>query len=110
MWISCKDKLPEEDKCVIGYYGRGNWIDDNNPIMINYVLVQLRKGISQEERNLLSDFDDRKREFQFGDEAKNNLTPYAWEGAPGNYHGQDITHWHPLPEPTFLQDEFLKGK
>lgn len=98
-WISCKDKLPEEGKYVIGYYTGGNHIDRSDPIKVNYKIVSIRKGISREEREKLNPDDRRRITYESGDQDGNNRVPYHWETfGPASYFGQEISHWHPLPE------------
>ena len=83
-----KIKLPKEYKSVLLFN------KENNEWVIGYII----KGISKVERNELSDDNERKRSFQFGDECDNNLVPYEFKGdGPMSYFGQYITHWCKLP-------------
>ncbi len=84
-----KIKLPKEYKSVLLFN------KENNEWEIGYLV----KGISKVERNELSDDNERKRSFQFGDECDNNLVPYKFKGVgPMSYFGQYITHWCKLPK------------
>ncbi len=82
-------------KWVLGRHNRGTWIDSDDPENVNCVVVKLKKGISQRERNGLSDDDSRKRLFTSG----NNLVPYSFHTfGPDNFFGQTITLWQPIEE------------
>ncbi len=49
-WIKTSDKLPEEGKYVLGMHGRGTWHDSDDQDNVNCVVVKLKRGISEEER------------------------------------------------------------
>ena len=98
-WISTTDRLPEDGQRVLGYYEGGNWIDnDSSEGSQNIIVVEFIRGITNEERALLLDTDDRKKTWQGGDEGFNNQLPYYWDQwGPGSQFGQDIKWWSPLP-------------
>ena len=84
-----KNKLPKDYKSVLLFNKNDN----------EWVIGYLVTGISRVERNELSNDNERKHSFRFGDECDNNLVPYEFKGAgPISYFGQYITHWCKLPK------------
>lgn len=84
-----KVKLPKENESVLLFNKNKN----------EWVIGYMVKGISRVERNKLSDDNERKWSFQFGDEHSNNLVPYKFKGdGLMSYFGQYITHWCKLPK------------
>ena len=96
-WIPVSaDSLPD-GKWVLGYI---NNIHDGigAPHMC---VVKIRKGISKKERARLEKLKDpRAHVFFYYDEWGNNLVPYAWDTwGSGDYFGQEVVAWMPLPKP-----------
>lgn len=118
-WIKVIDQLPPEGRWVLAHVARDNWRDEEDPDGVYYKVVRLHKGISQAERaemkaGRLPDpeeigltFCDNKHQIHYAkrsdvhrscDECYNNLLPYNWEEfGPGQYFGQEIDFWMPLP-------------
>jgi hypothetical protein len=104
-WISVKERLPEEGKCVIVWVG-------------SVQVAMIEKGITEEERQKMKngEVEDRieygwsqstgciplKRSnlYRACDVHGNNRVPYCWKanGGPMEWFGQNVTHWIPLPE------------
>lgn len=105
-WIPCSEKLPDEEKWVLGYIN--NFHDGTGaPHMC---VVKIEKGISEKERERLKKLKDpRAYLFYNCDEWGNNLVPYAWDTwGPGDYFGQEVVAWMPLPalyEPQESEDK-----
>ncbi len=90
------EQQPDEGEWVVGLYNGANWGDVGKQY---WKVVQFRRGISQEERAALPDWNERKKIYQKPDEWHNNLVPYGWEEfGPGGHFGQDISQWFRLPE------------
>lgn len=118
-WISTKDRLPEEGFWVLAHIVRDNWKDANDPDGVYYKVVSLQKGISLEDRKKMKDgqlpdpveigitfwddkqqvhHDRRSSVYTNADEGGNNLRPYRWqEFGPGQYWGQEVDYWRPIP-------------
>jgi hypothetical protein len=98
MIFNCEEKLPPDRTYVLGWYGRSNHLDLDDPVGVNWKVVKFVCGLSQHARALLPDNDPRKRQIRSEDEHGNNLKPYYWnQFGPSSYFGQDITQWSPLP-------------
>ena len=102
-WISTEERLPEEKVWVLGFLEYPGAVDGS------YVEpVQIVKGITKEEREILREKGD-KRGFQYymGDVVDGvNALPYEWQGTgSAKYCGSSIIAWMPMPkpfkEPTF---------
>lgn len=111
-WISVEDRLPEENVAVL------IWSE-----IIS--IAKLEKGITKAEREAMKrgeieDPEDRAWNLSNGwfwikrsdairscDEWGNNLKPYCWEvvGGVGQYFGQDVKYWMPLPEKPDMRGE-----
>ena len=77
MWISTKEKLPEEGKYVLARHTRGTWRDSSDQDNVNCVVVKLVSVPLQKHSN--------------------NQLPYKWSMfGPDNFNGQDISHWQPI--------------
>lgn len=102
-WIPCSEKLPDEEKWVIGYI---NNIHDGIGAP-NMCVVKIEKGISKKEREMLKKLKDpRANLFYNCDEYGNNLVPYAWNTwGPGKYFGQEIVAWREAPESYKAESE-----
>ena len=89
-WIPLSELTPEHKQLIIVYAP--------NSQMNKVNICQFLKGISKEERQEMSG-SERARTIQFGDEDGNNKRPYAFKVhmGPGQYFGQEVTHWMPLP-------------
>ena len=89
-WIPCSELTPENKQIVIVYAPKSQ--------MSKVGICQFLKGISKEERQSMSG-SERARTVKFGDEDGNNKRPYAFKVhmGPGQYFGQEVTHWMPLP-------------
>jgi len=75
--IECSKRLPPEKKYVLGYYGDDNWTDEDDQDHVNFIVVKLVRSKVED----------------------NNKLPYKWhEFGPGQFFGQEITHWMPLPD------------
>ena len=93
-WHLTKDELPEKNEYVLCYVPGRPWFDDTDNDTYHYVVAKLVKGISQEEREALSDDNPRKRKFTTGDECFNNLVPYEWiTFGPDSFFGQEVIAW-----------------
>lgn len=98
-WIKTSERLPKEGKYVIARHNRNTWHDSTDQKNVNCVVVKLIKGITEEERALLPDTDDRKRRYTKADISGNNLVPYHWEQfGPDSFFGQNIDEWIEIPE------------
>ena len=120
MWISTKDRLPPEGKYVIAILNKHNWRDDDDQDHACTVVVKLVRGISKKERadmraGLIESYDvglekwcfktnqlvrtkaPRWKIEQSEDEAGNNLKPYNWSGFCGDFFGQEVDWWMPIP-------------
>ena len=113
-WISVKDRLPEDNVAVLIWSGRIS-------------IAKLEKGITMAEREAMKrgEIDDPESEgwnlyngwftvkrsdsIQACDEWGNNLKPYCWEviGGVGQYFGQDVKYWMPLPQKPDMRGEGL---
>lgn len=109
-WISTNDALPKNGQKVLIYTGdisiatfkRGiSWEDrekmDNGEIANPCLPVYGNGDISEVRRSQVF-----AREDAFN--GSGNTVPYYWyvthdEFNPRGYHGQDVTHWMPMPEP-----------
>ena len=111
-WISVEDRLPEENVAVLIWSG-------------SISIAKLEKGITMAEREAMKrgeidDPEDRAWNLSNGwfwikrsdairacDEWGNNLKPYCWEtvGGVGQYFGQDVKYWMPLPEKPDMRGE-----
>ena len=89
-WIPCSELLPENRQLVIIYSPKSQMGKKN--------ICQFHKGISKKEREEMGG-SERARTVEFGDEDGNNMKPYAFKvyKGPGQYFGQEVTHWMPLP-------------
>ena len=105
-WISCEDRLPEENEYVMIWCGECQ-------------SARIEKGISEEQRNAMKrgELDDpcetgwtlssgyftlkRSQSYKACDEQGNNRVPYCWyaNGGPMKWFGQEVTHWAYLPQP-----------
>lgn len=118
IWTNTKDELPPERKYVLARHNRGTWIDEDDQLNVNCVVVKLVKGLSKTDRQLMKDgklpstkeygtiYDngelskpmtivtERYDVYEGADEDGNNLVPYKWEtfGAT-SFFGQEITEW-----------------
>jgi hypothetical protein len=95
-WISCDDALPKHNQLVVTYAPESQMSKVN--------ICEFKKGISKEERKQMSGGyayvdTERARRIKVGDEDGNNRKPYCFKvsGGPGQYFGQEVTHWMPLP-------------
>lgn len=106
-WISVKDRLPEEGKCVLILMGS------------EIEVARIEKGISEEERKKMKSGEiPDKEEFGYipgrpvftvkrsdaikqADQWGNNLVPYKWyaRSGPMQWFGQCVDYWMTLPEP-----------
>ena len=104
-WISVEDRLPEENVAVLIWSG-------------SISIAKLEKGITMAEREAMKrgEIDDPESEgwnlysgwfwikrsdsIRPCDEWGNNLKPYYWETVDGvgQYFGQDVKYWMPLPQ------------
>ena len=111
-WISVEDRLPEENVAVLIWSGSAS-------------IAKLEKGITMAEREAMKkgEIDDPESEgwnlsngwfkvkrsdsIRPCDEWGNNLKPYCWEtvGGVGQYFGQDVKYWMPLPEKPDMRGE-----
>lgn len=92
-WNKTSEKLPPEGKYVLGRHNRGTWINPRDQEGVNYVVVSLIRGITEEERLQLPEC-KRKYEYRSGDVFGNNLVPYMWECfGPDSFNGQVIEYW-----------------
>lgn len=111
-WISVEDRLPEENVPVMIWSGRIS-------------IARLEKGITMAEREAMKrgekndmesmGWDSRQGYFLIKrsdsiracDEWGNNLKPYCWEtvGGVGQYFGQDVKYWMPLPQMPEMRGE-----
>ena len=89
-WISCDEVLPKNHQVVIIYSPSSQMGKVN--------ICEFKKGISKEERKQMGGT-ERARTTKTGDEEGNNRKPYCFKvsGGPGQYFGQEVTHWMPLP-------------
>ena len=94
-----KDRKPEDNSYVLIHLTIDNWGDRDNPEGKRYWRVaKFVRGISQEERELLSDNDKRKGSLRSGDEYGNNQVAYVWdEFGPSTHFGQNVDYWCELP-------------
>lgn len=101
-WISVEEKLPEPNKYVLAKHNRGTWYDSDDQKNVNCVVVKLKKGISQKDRDKLSSINNPvSNTYKAEDEHGNNLVPYAWfTFGPDKFFGQEITHWCEIPDLT----------
>lgn len=113
-WISVEDRLPEENVAVLIWSG-------------SISIAKLEKGITKAEREAMKrgEIDDPESEgwnlydgwfwikrsdsIRACDEWGNNLKPYCWEviGGVGQYFGQDVKYWMPLPQKPDMRGEGL---
>ena len=111
-WISVEDRLPEENVAVLIWSGSTS-------------IAKLEKGITMAEREAMKkgEIDDpkdigwnssngwfwikRSDSMRPCDEWGNNLKPYCWEvvGGVGQYFGQDVKYWMPLPQKPDMRGE-----
>tara|TARA_R110000851_G_scaffold9548_1_gene35496 strand:+ start:184 stop:489 length:306 start_codon:yes stop_codon:yes gene_type:complete len=98
--ISVNDYLPKNNQYVLIHLTYTNWLDDNDLDGCRYwTVAKLVKGISQNDRDLLSDDDNRKGTILCGDEDGNNKRSYVWEEfGPSCHFGQDVDFWCELPK------------
>jgi len=98
IWISPKDKLPEEKRWVLVLLNKNNWIWPEDQDGVYYKVASLVKGISEDYRRCLPGISERKRIYKFGDVHGNNLVPYEWQSfGPGGYFGQEVICWAEIP-------------
>jgi len=120
MWINTKDKLPQEGKYVIAILNKHNWIDDTDQDNVCTTVVKLVRGISKKERadmkaGLIESHDVAIEKWCFEtnqlvkakcprwkiekseDEVGNNSVPYYWTGFGGDFFGQEVAWWMPIP-------------
>lgn len=92
-WHLREKELPEEDRLVIIYVPDRPWSWSGKGD-IHYKIAWLVKGITQKERDLLPDTDERKRQFFPGDEFSNNEVAYCWETfGLDSFFGQEVVAW-----------------
>lgn len=111
-WISVEDRLPEENVAVL-IWSR------------SISIAKLEKGITMAKREAMKkgEIDDpesigwnssngwfwikRSDAIRPCDEWGNNLKPYCWETVcgVGQYFGQDVKYWMPLPEKPDMRGE-----
>ena len=103
-WISCEERLPEENVYVLVWCGEVK-------------IARIVRGISEEQRvemqegviddpvsygwNLSNGYFKVKRSetYRACDEYGNNKVAYCWDCIYGKMFGQDVKAWMPLPEP-----------
>ncbi len=94
------EKLPNNNQYVLARFQESPWGDDdakNNEH--EWVVVKFIKGITEIERDKLSDDDDRKKTYHSADEWINNREGYYWDkSGPGSFFGQECDYWCELPE------------
>ena len=79
MWIKIKgeDTLPPMRQYVIAKHNRGTWIDPDDQVNVNTVVVKRVEAKIE----------------------GNNEVPYEWvDFGPDRYFGQTITHWMAIPQ------------
>jgi hypothetical protein len=93
-------KLPENKTYVLAYFPNMPWGDsDSKNDEHKWVVVKFIRGISQQERDSLSEHDVRKHHVFAQDEDGNNLVPYIWKAFTGfSFFGQECTKWVELPK------------
>tara|TARA_R110000851_G_scaffold26163_3_gene74447 strand:+ start:291 stop:545 length:255 start_codon:yes stop_codon:yes gene_type:complete len=76
-----------------------NWGDDDDPFGDRYwVVVKFIKGMSEKDRALLPDDNERKVTYRKGDIHGNNRRPYEWQAfGPSSFFGQEVDLWCELP-------------
>jgi hypothetical protein len=97
-WHDSDKILPIENTYVLVRYERDNWGDSHDQEGCKYKVAKFEKGISTEERALMSDSDPRKRTYTGKDQHGSNQKPYQWsEFGPNNFFGQDVKYWAYIP-------------
>jgi hypothetical protein len=90
-WINCDDRLPEDGQQVLVYlHEDATWIEMYGH-RVRIAVVAFCKGrvVGEDDRGPIEEQD------QHG----NNERPYCWdEAGPGQFFGQDVTHWMPIPD------------
>jgi hypothetical protein len=89
-WIDCNESLPKHNQLVVTYAPESQMTKVN--------ICEFKKGISKKEREQMGGT-ERARTIKACDEEGNNRKPYCFKvsGGPGQYFGQEVTHWMPLP-------------
>ena len=96
-WISAKEVLPTEEKCVL------IWTADGPGV------AKIKYGLSEKERSLMKQGvipdpvvgkSRRSNLYFWEDEDGNNRVPYRWqsEDSSMNWFGQEVLYWMPIPE------------
>ncbi len=97
-FFKTEEKLPKDGEWVLVVLNKSNWHTDDDGERHLFDVCEFTMGISQEERNSLSDSDERKKAYISGDEGSNNLKPYVWQPfGPGYHFGQEVALWCELP-------------
>ena len=125
-WIDANEKLPEEGKYVLAIHNRGTWNDSTDQDHVCMVVVKLKKGLSEQQRDdmknglledpveyTISNFGrvpcKRSSLYCSEDEHSNNKKPYCWNTfGSDTFHGQAISYWMPLPDPPKQMLKFLR--
>lgn len=103
-------QMPPANQYVLIHVPDRPWCDCDDMYGVKWDVAKCVYGISAAEREKLSKsnsyFDrERAREYRPGDEAFNNLKPYAFsEFGPGSYFGQEVDEWCELPGREEIED------
>lgn len=96
-WHLTKNELPKENVYVLIHIPNKHW--DAGTSTVFYDVAHIVKGITEEEREKLDDFNPRKRTYCLGDVFGNNLVPYEWQTfGPITYFGQEVVAWAYIDE------------
>lgn len=91
MWIRTRDRLPTEGQRVLIWVPVTHLTFADGPAHV--FAASFRRGQTAEEV-------ERTGTLRFGDQHGNNRVPYQWSAENGGqWFGQDVTAWQPLPEP-----------
>lgn len=108
-WISPKDSLPPEGVYVLAHLNIDSWDCANSDP--RFVVVECKRGITEEERAALPNTDARKLEYYPADVYGNNKLPFCWEEfGPGKHFGQDVDYWTYIPMPPGVSLESYRAQ